>query len=177
MTELTVTSAPELGLLDVSVYPPTGDPIEFALSSTITTKTVPADSDGRYVVVARRPNGGRLRQSAVVKGQSETILLADVIGKSSNEFMQQEMSRGEIGVTEAGPVAQYAAPLSGALADILGRAMLPSLGFSTLRGPAFAPKPPLAPKESLFLRGWRFDGAAWKAVDPGSSYAPPALIL
>lgn len=130
MTTLTITSAPALGPLEVSVYPPEGDPVEFTLSSALTQKTVPAERPGRYTVVARRPNGARLRQSAQVGGEDASVSLSDAIGDTPNEFMQRETERGDIAEKATDPEPpRFGAPLSGVFADILRRAMLVQ-GFS-----------------------------------------------
>jgi hypothetical protein len=177
MTQLTITSEPRMGPLEVSVYPPDGDPIEFTLSSGMTAKSLPAQP-GRYTVVARRPNGSRLRQTTVVEGKDASVSLSNAVGTTPNEFMQSEAERGEIAPAPTAPVrsdlgaplsdapfrSALGAPLSGASADILGRAMLDGTSLPTLRGerPDAGTRP--APKP-FALRGWRFDGARWLALE------------
>lgn len=176
MTTLTITSAPALGPLEVSVYPPEGDPVEFTLSSALTQKTVPALRPGRYTVVARRPNGARLRQSAQVGGEDASVSLSDAIGDTPNEFMQRETERGDIAEKATDPEPpRFGAPLSGVFADILGRAMLVQ-GFSGAPPRRKRPsrtKPSEA--KSLVVRGWRFGGSRWLAIAP-ESQAPLGKI-
>lgn len=170
MTQLTITSTPSMGPLEVSVYPPDGDPIEFTLSSGLTTKSLPAES-GRYTVVARRPNGSRLRQTTDVGGEDASVSLSDAVGATPNEFMQPEVERGEIApALETSARIGLGAPLSGVFADILGRAMLDTTASRVLRsGDPVAPSLPtaatVAEPEPLHLQGWRLSGPRWLALD------------
>jgi hypothetical protein len=125
---------------------------------------------GRYTVVARRPNGSRLRQTTVVGEADASVALSNAVGAAPNEFMQPEAERGEIAPVPTFPArSALGAPFSGVFADILGRAMLGGTRLSTLRrdnvvaGPALDVGAVPAPNP-LALRGWRFDGAHWLAL-------------
>jgi hypothetical protein len=95
MSQITIRSDPSMGPLEVSIYPPDGEPIEFTLSSGLTQKVIPAQA-GRYAIVARRPNGARLNKEVQVTGGDEIVLLSSAVGRSSNEPMSAETLRGQI---------------------------------------------------------------------------------
>jgi hypothetical protein len=166
MTKLTINSAPSMGLLEVSVYPPDGDPVEFTLSSSLTLKSMLVQS-GPYTVVARRPNGTRLRQTAIVGTEDTSISLENSVGPTPNEFMQPESQRGEVASVGSAQQASPGAPLTGTFADILGRAIgifPPTLGLEVTGLTKFL-HPRVPPRELLVLRGWRFDGESWFRLD------------
>jgi hypothetical protein len=97
---LTVTTAKapySLGPLTVEVIGPTGDSTEFTLTSSHREHQMEVDP-GRYAVVARRPNGDRLRRHvSVAPGSPATVHLAEGLGPSPHEFMEPELMRGDIG--------------------------------------------------------------------------------
>lgn len=72
------------------------DPIVLTLSSSHTEERVGVPP-GRYRVIARRPQGTRLSRTVVVSpGAAVRVDLADGIGPSPNEFMQEETQRGVV---------------------------------------------------------------------------------
>lgn len=169
MTQLTITSAPGMGPLEVSVYPPDGDPVEFTLSSGSQAKSLSA-LPGRYTIIARRPNGSRLRQTTVVAGGDASVSLSETVGAPSDKFMQRETERGDVARPATIPArSSLGEPLSGVSADLLARAALRSTAWLALRGghlagdPA-APVEETAVRRPLVLRGWRFDGSQWLAL-------------
>lgn len=93
---LTVRGAAALGPLSVEVVPEGGDPIEFALSSNHDAHEMSV-GPGRYAIIARRPNGTRLRRSVVLEaGEQLSVNLADGLPPSPNEFMWRETERGDV---------------------------------------------------------------------------------
>jgi hypothetical protein len=85
-----------LGPLSVEVLSRDGDTVaDFALSSSRSTHGVKV-GPGHYTVIARRPNGERLRQSVTVGQQRKTVFLESEIGGSPNEYLAAETLRGEV---------------------------------------------------------------------------------
>lgn len=119
MSLLTVHSDPSLGPLDVSIYPPNGDPIDFTLSSGRLEQSIPAHV-GRYAIVARRPNGARIIRSTVIGEKDETVFLMPEVSPSPNEFMAAETLRGHI---RRDPTSDSLLPWRAALAGSAGAAM------------------------------------------------------
>lgn len=119
MTELTVTCTADMGPLTVSVLSPRTDSIEFALSAGSTAKTLSVEP-GHYMVIARRPNGSRLRRSTIVGDDAASVSLSDPVGVTPNEFMEREFTRGEVNTS----IRSAGSPLSGVFADTLGQARL-----------------------------------------------------
>lgn len=102
MSPLTVRSAPGMGPLEVTIYPVEGDPIEFALSSSATSRKLELVA-GRYAVVARRPNGSRIRRYADVPSD-KVVDLREARVEVAHDFMQADAERGLVasGPKEAG---------------------------------------------------------------------------
>jgi hypothetical protein len=156
MIELTITSTAAMGPLNVSVYPPDEDqPIEFTLSSGSTSKTLRARS-GRYVVVARRLNGSKLRQFADVDDANTVVDLAEAVQRTPNEFMQRETDRGEIATPAHKMSLDFEVPLSGISANIFGKAITKSVIID------FNER--LSKREQFELKAWHFTDDRWTAV-------------
>jgi tetratricopeptide (TPR) repeat protein len=179
MSQLIVSSEAVMGPLEVSVYPPDGDPIEFVLSSGQTEKSLSA-SPGRYAVVARRPNGTRLSKSVSVKDKDETVDLSAAVGQSPNEFMAVETKRGQVARDPmAPPQSPWHATLTGAAGSSLDTA-LTGAAEAALGTPIPMVGTPLASpelmadglkalwekrgQEKLALRLWRLDESDWSGV-------------
>lgn len=166
MTQLTVTSTRSMGPLEVTVYPPVGEPIEFVLSAGTTQTTVQV-LPGRYTIVARRPNGTRLRRATVVGIEGAIVTLASEISPALNDFMQPEVDRGElIRLKEATSMVLRGAPLSGAKSSLQGSAIRAKEAFSHQDGsvgssiPLSLP-PPIAPAGERRLIGFRLNQGRW----------------
>lgn len=130
MSSLTIQSDPSLGPLDVSIYPPSGDPIDFTLSSGQLQASVPAEA-GRYAIVARRPNGARIIQNTVVGEKDETVFIKPEVGPSPNEFMTAETFRGQIRQDPAlDPSLPWRAALAGSAGAALRSAVLTASSFA-----------------------------------------------
>jgi hypothetical protein len=154
MIELTISCSVAMGPLDVSVYPPdeSEQPFEFTLSSGTLSKTLPAHA-GRYTVIARRPNGSKLRRNADVSNEDMTVNLAEALRPVPNPKMQREIERGDIALPTRTTQPSFGAPLSGVFASILGNAAVRAIVAGT------KPPPDLA---APAFRTWRFDGRGWQ---------------
>jgi hypothetical protein len=194
MTQLTVRSSAAMGPLEVTVYPPDGDPVEFALSSSKTAHSITAAA-GRYAIVARRPNGSRLRQSVSISDKDETVELSAKVPATTNEFMAPEFLRGQItrepqepqahwlpGTAELRPrlagAAGHAldAALVRAVGDALGRPV-PLLGLldegrpGTLTDFALGVDVLRRGQQRFALCLWQLEGGLWKQVDSSAARA------
>jgi hypothetical protein len=107
-----------LGPVTVEIVPEDGDSIEFALTSSQSQHQLMLPA-GRYGIVARRPNGERLRRSVNLKASPQVVTFSDDVKASPNEFMRLETSRGE--VASAGFSGQVKGPaiLKGFVAEAL----------------------------------------------------------
>lgn len=94
---LSITSgAIALGPLSVEVIPEFGEAVEFALTFAHNTHEVLV-LPGRCAIIARRPNGERLRVYVSLSDSSpRSIDLAQALPRSPNEFMRDETRRGEV---------------------------------------------------------------------------------
>lgn len=114
MTSLTILSNAAMGPLEVTVYPPDGDPIDLTLSSGKTEDSVKVPS-GRSTVVARWPSGVRIRRFVDIGEHGGELNLAEGFSRSPNEFMQDETLRGLItaqGQEAPTPTSSTEAPLA-----------------------------------------------------------------
>jgi kumamolisin len=187
MTQLTVRSSAAMGPLEVTVYPPTGDPSEFVLSSSNTAKSIAAAS-GRYAIVARRPNGSRLRQSVSISDKDATVELSEEVPATTNEFMTPEVLRGQVVPEEPQepqePQTPRRAALAGAAGYTLDAALVRAAGAALGRPVSlfdlldegqprkltdFALAVDVLQKERgkqrLALCLWRLEGGVWKEID------------
>jgi hypothetical protein len=131
VTLLTVHCRSDMGPLEVSVYPPEGDAIEFVLSSGRRSWSRKVDP-GRYAVVARRPNGSRLQQVVVVGRTAKRVDLGNLVGHRPNEFLTKETLRGQVVRDLGASVRQpWRALVEGAAGDALDSAALGALAHLT----------------------------------------------
>jgi hypothetical protein len=149
-----VGSRGAVGPLSVEVYSQEGETVaDFALSSSRSKHTIKAEA-GHYTVIARRPNGEKLRKSVTIDKRGTTVFLDREIGGSPNEFLGSETLRGEVmrlsedmttraGKNFPGYVGALGGPASMALKEAieLGR-----------KGPARA-RPPRDAEERLVVWG------------------------
>jgi hypothetical protein len=186
MTKLTIRSSAAMGPLEVTVYPPDGDLVEFALSSSKTVHSITATA-GRYAIVARHPNGSRLRQSVAVSDKDETVELSDKVPATDNQIMAPEVFRGQITRGESPEPRSPATPpwharLAGSAGHVLDTALVRAAG-AELGQPVslfglLDERPEALPfefgvdklrKESGHQRFalclWQLEGGLWKEVD------------
>jgi hypothetical protein len=173
MSQLTIRSDPSMGPLEVSVYPPDGEPIEFTLSSGLTQEVIPAEA-GRYAIVARRPNGARLNKTVQVEGGDETVLLSSAVGQSPNKFMIAETVRGQVTrASEAESAASWRDALIVARRKRYPDANLVAASPSskvTIEKSTAEEAPEAARAEILGLRLWLLDETGkWNALGTPSS--------
>jgi hypothetical protein len=195
MTQLTVRSSAAMGPLEVTVHPPDGDPVEYALSSSKTAHSITV-SAGRYAIVARRPNGSRLRQSVSISDKDETVELSEKVPPTTNEFMAPEVFRGQITREPQEPQAHWLpetpewrrSRLAGAAGRALDAALVRAVGDALGRrvsvfGLLDEGRPGTLTDFALGLdalrkeRGqqrfalcfWRPEGGIWKQVDSSAA--------
>lgn len=188
MSTLRVTSAGQMGPLEVSVYGPQGETFEFLLSSGATEHSLDV-SPGRYAVVARRPSGARLRESVEVEPQGATVDLVSLVGSSPNEFMVSETMRGSVTRDKAASLGSpWRSRLGGIAESVLRdavtqtvRQIAPAIVSGPIGGAAVGAADLLwqrAQPVTWTLRLWALGKKGWKDAPegPGSSLAHKADI-
>jgi hypothetical protein len=105
-----------LGPMTVEIVQEGGDSIEFVLTSSQSKHQLMLPA-GRYAIMARRPNGERLRRSVTLTASPQVVTLSDE--PSPNEFMQPETSRGEVAVSGVSDKVKGPAILKGFAGEAL----------------------------------------------------------